>query len=49
MDGFDDPGLVRIAGAGHVPTITRPQEVVDAILQRFGPRSTAMLPPQQDG
>lgn len=28
--------LVMIEGAGHVPTVTHPHEVVDAIVKRFG-------------
>jgi pimeloyl-ACP methyl ester carboxylesterase len=28
--------LVMIDGAGHVPTVTHPNEVVTAILERFG-------------
>lgn len=30
-----DAELVEFEGSGHVPTMTRPNDVVDAILRRF--------------
>jgi len=30
-----DVELLELEGSGHVPTMTRPNEVVDAILLRF--------------
>jgi pimeloyl-ACP methyl ester carboxylesterase len=30
-----DAEMVELDGSGHVPTITRPTDVVDAILRRF--------------
>ena len=32
---LQDAEIVEFEGSGHVPTMTRPNEVVDAILRRF--------------
>lgn len=47
--GLPDAELLMIDGAGHVPTITRPDEVSRAIVRRFGaveaaPRGAEPLP-----
>jgi len=34
-DGIPDAELLILEGVGHVPTMTRPQEVVAAIERRF--------------